>query len=400
MERKASSIKLLEGVDQVKGKLSIRVFVGYQLRSEYHKKNDFRKIIRLLSETLQRHKPPVKILPQFCEFPVGTQLWEEVTSAINLADITIFDISENNPNVLVEAGIAKGYGKHVVFLKNEQSKKGHSLPSDLSSFIYLPYPNASKLGSKNIVKGLFEAFNHFIEIKHDPAFYLRSLWSLHPESRTILIPGRLPEDLTGNRFEDYIRLRRYSDLDSLHLTFETLHRLYPAMEVIFQSARSLVDLPSNWQEYNLILIGGPDFNPLVHEFEDRLPFEYRYGSPGSDEVWLVHKKTGKEYHPRFWQDSGKRRAIDYGFFAKAKVAKRSTTKLIFFGGARTWGVVGATMLASCISLKRNVVEYGNARTLVERFGSDPSLVVPVEVSGSEDGIHAPDWKIGSVELIA
>ncbi|HHT9106358.1 MAG TPA: hypothetical protein ACFYD7_10850 [Candidatus Wujingus californicus] len=382
------------------GKLIINIFIGYQLKSPYHHKSDYRKIIHLLSENLGRQKPPIKILPQFCEFQAGTQLWEEVTSAINIADITVFDISENNPNVLVEVGIAKGNGKHVVLLKNEQAKKDHPLPSDLSPFIYLPYANAERLVSKRIVKGLSGAFTHFVKSKHDPRFYHRSLWALHPESRSLLIPGKIPEDWTGNRFEDYIRLRRFSDLDSLHLTFETLHRLYPTMEVIVQSANSLAELPSNWQEYNLILIGGPDFNPLVHEFEDRLPFEYKYGPAGSNEVWLMHKKTGKEYHPRFWRKNGKKRAIDYGFFAKAKVSKRSTTKLVFFGGARTWGVVGATMLASCVSLNRHGVEYRNARKLVERFGSDPSLVVPVEVSGSEDGIHASDWKIGSVELIA
>lgn len=56
------------------GKLSIRVFVGYQLKSPCHNRTDFRKLIQLLSETLGRNKPPVKILPQFCEFPVGTQL--------------------------------------------------------------------------------------------------------------------------------------------------------------------------------------------------------------------------------------------------------------------------------------------------------------------------------------
>lgn len=301
--------------------------------------------------------------------------------------------------MLVEVGIAKGNAKHVVLLKNEESKKDHPLPSDLSPFIYLPYANAKRLLSKKIVKGLSEAFTHFVKSKHDPRFYHRSLWALHPESRSLLIPGRLPEELTGNRFEDYIRLRRFSDLDSLHLIFETLHRLYPTMEVIVQSARSLSELPSNWHEYNLIFIGGPDFNPLVHEFDDRLPFDYRYGPRGSNEVWLVHKKTGKEYHPRFSENNGKMKAIDYGFFAKAKVSKRSTTKLVFFGGARTWGVVGATMLASCISLSRNVVEYKNARKLVERFGSDPSLVVPVEVTGSADAVHAPDWKIDSVELI-
>jgi len=377
--------------------IRLRAFVACQIRSAFHSPAEFEEMGRRLAALLRSGEPPVDLIIQFGEFPPGTNLWTEVSEAVRAADLVIADISENNPNVLVEAGIAVGSSKQVVLTKSRDSESQYQLPSDLSGFVYLPYERPADLGEPNILQRLLKAVLHYLETSHDVTFFPRLLWSLPLRSRTLIIPGQLPDDWVGLPFEDYVHIRKYSDLDAVRIIMETLLRLYPDMEVALHPARKMSELPANWPTYNLIFIGGPDFNVLVQEFDDRCPFEYLYG-PDS-EVWLRHKATGVEYRPKFQRAPNKHTATDYGFFFKTPLAPNAATKLVLIGGARTWGVCGAAMLIGCTSYDRNAEGYRNSKELVRRLGSDPSFVVPVEVKGTKDGVHVPIWKLEAVERI-
>ncbi|MBU1628214.1 hypothetical protein KKB18_12675 [bacterium] len=315
---------------------------------------------------------------------------------IDASSITIFDISENNPNVLIEAGIALGTGKHVIFLKCEQSKSKY--PSNIHNFIFLPYRSSGALSEESFLESVINSIEYFLSENHDAYFYHRLLWSLMPNSKTIIIPGTLPENYTGNRFEDYIDLRNYTDLDAIFTVMETVHRLYPRMDISIQSASNVNDLPREWEQSNIIFIGGPDFNRVVSEFDNLSPIEYKYGHD-DEEVWLQHKKTGKEYKPRFYEKGGQKYARDYGFFLTRRPKKYNPAKIIFIGGARTWGVYGAALLVSCRGFDKNLRSYSNARQLIENFGNNPSLLIPVEVTGSRNGINSPTWFLNEVECL-
>ena len=65
-----------------------------------------------MGEELENHlynqNQPVELIIEYGEFAPGTQLWGEILEKITSSDISIFDISENNPNVLLEVGISFG----------------------------------------------------------------------------------------------------------------------------------------------------------------------------------------------------------------------------------------------------------------------------------------------------
>jgi hypothetical protein len=126
--------------------------------------------------------------------------------------------------------------------------------------------------------------------------------------------------------------------------------------------------------------------------------EMNDGIEGND-IWLRHKTTGQTYRPSFSHRRGKQRAVDYGFFLKCSRLANGPAKLVILGGARTWGVYGAAMLVGCTSGDKNSDGYRNAKQLVDAFGSDPSLIIPVEVQGTADGVHPPKWRIEEVESI-
>lgn len=63
--------------------------------------------------------PNIDLDIKFREFEAGRILWDEVFNTIKKCDVVIFDISENNPNILIEVGLAYENNKHVILLKNE-----------------------------------------------------------------------------------------------------------------------------------------------------------------------------------------------------------------------------------------------------------------------------------------
>lgn len=376
--------------------IRLKTFVGYQLNSKFHSPMHFQAMGNALNNYLKNQKKPIELDIEYGIFSPGSRLWDQIMERIASSHVTIFDISENNPNVLIEVGIALGTGKHVIFLKCEQSKS--SYPSDIHNFVFLPYHSSGTLSAEPFLESVINSIEYFLNESHDAYFYHRLLWSLIPNSKTIIVPGILPDGYTGNRFEDYIHLRTHTDLDAVFTVMETIHRLYPRMDILIQSASTVNDLPRGWEESNIIFVGGPDFNRVVGEFDDLSPIEYRYGQ-GDQEVWLRHKITGKEYKPKFYEKGGQKRARDYGFFLARRPTKYEPAKIIFIGGARTWGVYGAALLVSCRGFDKRSRSYSNARQVIENFGSNPSLLIPVEVVGSREGIHPPTWVLDEVEYL-
>ena len=376
--------------------LELSAFIGYQISSKFHKPEGFYLLGKALNKELEERNLGIRLNIEVGELPPGANLWEDITARIGESHITIFDISENNPNVLLETGISIEAKKHVILLKCEKSKT--KPPSDLSSFIYQPYPTGQYLKTKPIVDRLIESIEYYLNKTHDTYFYHRMLWSLDPHSSTLIVPGELPNEYVGlNKFEDYIHLRTMSDLDAVFAVIETIHRLYPHMDISIKHVKAKKDLPAEPAQSNIILVGGPDFNPLAGDFDNYCPIEYCYDE--NDLVWLKHKKTKQEYHPRFDKKHNKKRATDYGFFLKTSVGRNKRTKLIFIGGARTWGVYGAAKLVSCNGIDKRSIGYENAKKLVQKFGNDPSLLIPFEVFGTEDGVDAPIWDENLVEKL-
>lgn len=380
-----------------KSKIRLKAFMGYELRSAYHSGADFQKLGRAINKYFSSKSSGIHLDFEYGKFPPGTQLWEQVRQSINKAHVTVFDISENNPNVLLEAGIAIGTDKHVIFLKSADSKS--LLPTDLNSFLYVEYKSKEKVSQKSVVGKVSKSIEYYLKHGHGPHLYYRLLWSLNPSRKTLIIPGKLPEKYADNRFEDYIRLREYGDLDAIYTVSETIHRLYPQTNVEILPAKRLNDLPKDWGDCNLIFIGGPDFNPVVRHFEDLCSLKYEYG-PGDDDIWLRHKKTGKIYKPRFYSRHGEPHARDYGFFLKIGPGRKHPTARIFMGGIRTWGVFGAAMLVGCTSDDQDTTSHDNVKKLVTKFGSDPSLLVPVTIRGTKDSIQPPTWNWKSIEVIS
>jgi CheY-like chemotaxis protein len=68
----------------------------------------------------------------------------KICASLQLCKFAVMEVSDRNPNVCIEVGLAYGYGKKIILLKKKDSPKP---PSDLDGIEYLEYGSIDSLKS-------------------------------------------------------------------------------------------------------------------------------------------------------------------------------------------------------------------------------------------------------------
>ncbi|QUY43288.1 TIR domain-containing protein [Acaryochloris marina] len=89
---------------------------------------------QIIVDILQRNGVE-PIIPE--EFVAGARWADEMLESLRLSDFIIADLSEFNPNVIFELGVAHGLRKPFIILISSESEG--QIPSDLSGYQYLTY---------------------------------------------------------------------------------------------------------------------------------------------------------------------------------------------------------------------------------------------------------------------
>lgn len=89
------------------------------------------------------------------EFPAGDLLIEEITKAIDQASVAVADLTEQRPNVLFEAGIARGKGKRLILVAPSPD-----VPSDLKGFHLILYDRNGDNWEERLEEDLVRALSH------------------------------------------------------------------------------------------------------------------------------------------------------------------------------------------------------------------------------------------------
>lgn len=380
-----------------KGYKRIRIFVGYQFCSAYYEIDDIKFMMEKLKERLYKTQN-ILLEVKFGELPVGNILWNEIIDSISKADITIFDISENNPNVMIEVGLSYGFKKNVLLLKNKESLEAYPKPSDLSGTIIIEYENKENLASEKILNALERGIIRFLKETHAPAYYFKELWGFGEYDEVLVVCSELdePEKRQHPEPNEFIYLGKYGDVDALVETLITLHRLYPNLKVIFRSANEINMVPQELSTH-IILIGGPDYNKLTRIFEKYSPFSYLRGEKEED-IFIKRKSTNEVFIP-FVEDELIGKFIDYGFFVKMKNPYNPLKKLIMIGGAHTYGVFGAIKAFSYFSNDKKEISYQNCVSIIDALGNDPEFAILFKVESVGCTVLTPKVDLSNIEPI-
>jgi hypothetical protein len=71
----------------------------------------------------------------------GEHLFNDIAREIISSDVAIFDVSDSNPNVMIEIGVALTWGTIVLLLKDEKTMK---LPTDISGHTWVAYADSGR----------------------------------------------------------------------------------------------------------------------------------------------------------------------------------------------------------------------------------------------------------------
>lgn len=370
----------------------INVFVGYQIDSAYHTKEEIQELMDALSDRLKA-RFDINLDVNYGVFEPGSNIWDEVREKIAESQIAIFDISENNPNVLVEVGLAYGMGKHVIMLKNKKSRENYERPSDLMPLIYQPYPHG-ELNNEQTVDGIISSIHSFIRDRHTEEFYFRQIWGFEQTEPILVACSELPYAVQWREPEsnEFFYLGNFGDVDSLLETVITLNCLYPKTNVEFKPESGVN--PEDLQK-NIIIVGGPDYNQYASRFGNKIPFIYETGESSHD-IYLKHQETGNTFEP----DISNEPIVDYGFFAKTENPYNPEKSLIFIGGCHTYGVYGAAKAFGYHSDEPDQIAYNNCQKIVDKYGTDPTFCTILEVEEiTGEGVVTPRVKDDSCEQL-
>jgi hypothetical protein len=126
---------------------TLYVVLGFQFKSDYYITN---QLVNNISEHLQKavtlynSKHPGDEITMHFEILTagyGEHLFNTVARSIISSDISIFEVSDQNSNVMIELGVALTWGVRTIPLRERNSPEP---PSDISGHTYIVYEKSGK----------------------------------------------------------------------------------------------------------------------------------------------------------------------------------------------------------------------------------------------------------------
>lgn len=130
-----------------KDKSILYVIFGLQYRSDYYCTDQLTKNIRKHFKKAvmiyNKKHPKSKIVMHFEVLTAGygEHLFNTIARSIIGADISVFEASDHNSNVMIELGVALTWGIFIIPLRE---KNGPELPSDISGYTYVVYEKSGE----------------------------------------------------------------------------------------------------------------------------------------------------------------------------------------------------------------------------------------------------------------
>ena len=232
-------------------------------------------------------------------------------------------------------------------------------------------------------------FKHYRLTRH-----LQRVWGIKNGDQVIVVCSELDDPEKRQRVErrEFIYSYKYGDLDAYVEVLVTLLRLYPAIKIRVMSAGETEQTPLDLARH-LVVIGGPDYNPLAERILEGSNTQYDYKSPYvtersklyPEEIVLYDKRVNQEY-------CHKTEDKDFGYFERIINPHNPQSRITLIGGCHTIGVAGAvkafSMGASDDGEIRSTV-LANAKMVARKIKKSDTFSVLVEVEKIGQTISVP-----------
>ena len=359
----------------------IYVFAAYKFDSNYYKKEDLEKAIKAAVKNAQtilrkKFKDLTLHLIEQKQIQPGEYVGEFVRNSLDKAMITIFDLSDREPNVTFELGYSLGMAKYRfarqdgydILIQSDKVTPRDTISDLLGRFIVLyDYDPKSqnkdeyKKIQKKIENELIKKVEKFLE---DDRVLKRLIWRMYQEDVYVICPYIPPE--AQNRYGVRSTLAEYGDFNTVYEVCTFLKGVLNCNVKYYHSkaAKSIPDLLNN----NLVIIGGPMWNEYTREImEDKeynLPYQYVWSPEESIEDYVLNNITNEKYKTSKKRKNGEEIIIgDYGLFAVLpnKYAEGKVIVLIS-------GVTGTGGLGAARAFTEGDVSHQNCKLLIKNIG--------------------------------
>ena len=229
---------------------------------------------------------------------------------------------------------------------------------------------------------------------------LRKVWGFRDGDPVVVVCSELddPNSLQFVEPREFIYCRKYGDLDAYVEVLLTLARLFPKTRARVVSAGELdttrVDLGAH-----LVVIGGPDYNPMAERVLgwDSTQFEYRSvdmqkkSEQYPDEIVLHDKIGDKEYCHTDDEH-------DYGYFERFPNPNKPRHQVVVIGGCHTIGVTGSAKAFSAVWSEESSMTtvLDNAALVAKRVKKSRRFAVLVNVERVGQTVSVPVVKTKDV----
>jgi hypothetical protein len=332
-----------------------KVFLGFQFDSKYYRRSDLEcLLVESVTEASREIKKYgldyVSLVPQLCDLTPAEGVTEGILDFINKSIFCLFEISDNNPNVMFELGNAYAKNKGLIFLKNSESSIYNKVPSDLiGKFVtYYGEENPSLQGLKPKIAGrlrdyVIEEYNKKAET------WMKKIWEIRGDHLTVV---------SGNLFGRYEVESK--DADALFDSTVGIINLYPCTKI--KRIYSIDFKDEGFTDTDLLVVGGPDSNKVTQKVFESLdssfPFDYEEVESPID--FVLKDKTNHRNFKKEWEGAEKDENLkrDYGFFMKIPNPFSVNRNILIITGIGAYGTYGcAKALPFSHEQGKNLFEY-------------------------------------------
>jgi len=166
-------------------------FIGYQIHSKWYSQSAIlamgSRICEILKSDLQ--KKDLRIIISQFGFKPAVHILCDACELIQKSILCIFEISDLNPNVMIEIG--KSLSKNIVLLRNKNSNKPP--PTDIGGVYYEEYDNEEELIQLKSAK-IARIINEKI-LEHHKSYYFEDIFYLKEDITKICKDGEFKEDI-------------------------------------------------------------------------------------------------------------------------------------------------------------------------------------------------------------
>jgi len=343
---------------------TVNMFFAYQFASSRISKADrelyVARSVQSLSTELSRTGEKFSVSWSACDLQSNHSVFEQISTSIENCSIFIADISEINPNVMFELGMAFAFAriaKRQIAIICHESVDTRSLPSDILGLYIESY--STEYFQQIFAGQLTRCVRAQIaQQKHDDDLLVgrAGMFGFGPGSTLDIVCSELPDSdlpyFAKPSDHNYLRYACFADLDSfIHIKSHVL-RLFPSLRI-----RDFTASEHKSADYDsLFVLGGPAWNQRFRIFQDQLPFTFIERSDDEDDLFQF--KPGYEIATN---PIGPKTGIG-GRIAKdvsviCKLTDATGRKVFLFAGCLTLGVLGACKALLCKGVGARNADY-------------------------------------------